>query len=118
MNYAFRTIVITAAAAVLMRDTAAVILPSEIANMYFRKLSSTGLEPATHYISSGYIPTQYAAAMINADVFDAMAKAAHVTAAIPLLVTKLQFAAVLSQCDVSEDNPFAVMAAKSLILIP
>ena len=52
----FATIIVTAAQAQAARDAAAQIPGGE--GMFTTGLSATGAEPATHYISSGWIPAE------------------------------------------------------------
>ena len=52
----FATIIVTAAQAQAARDAAATIPGGE--GMLTAGLSSTGQEPATHYIASGWIPAE------------------------------------------------------------
>ena len=52
----FATIIVTAAQAQAAREAAATIPGGE--GMLTAGLSSTGQEPATHYISSGWVPEE------------------------------------------------------------
>jgi hypothetical protein len=52
----FATIIVTAAQAQAARDAAATIPGGE--GMFTTGLSSTGQEPATHFISSGTVPQE------------------------------------------------------------
>ena len=52
----FATIIVTAAQAQAARDAAAQIPGGD--GMFTTGLSATGAEPATHYISSGWIPAE------------------------------------------------------------
>ena len=52
----FATIIVPAAQAQAARDAAAQIPGGE--GMLTSELSATGQEPATHYISSGYMPAE------------------------------------------------------------
>jgi hypothetical protein len=54
----FRTLIITAADAPLAREIAAAFGPGG-SGMFTTPLSADGQEPATHYISSGYIPAEF-----------------------------------------------------------
>lgn len=59
MADAFRTLIVTAADAPLARAIAASFgIGGE--GMWITPLSSDGAEPATHFVSSGYIPEQFA----------------------------------------------------------
>jgi len=52
----FATLIVSAKNAQQARDAAAAITGGE--GMFTSALSSSGSEPATHYISSGWIPTE------------------------------------------------------------
>jgi len=56
MTDIFATIIVTAAQAQAARDAAAQIPGGE--GMFAAGLSATGNAPATHYISSGYMPAE------------------------------------------------------------
>jgi len=54
----FRTLIIPSAQVALARSIAASFGPGGV-GMWTTPLSSDGLEPASHYISSGYVPEAY-----------------------------------------------------------
>ena len=56
----FATLIVTAADADTSRAIAAAFGPGGV-GMFTTPLSASGLEPATHYISTGYIPTEFVA---------------------------------------------------------
>lgn len=58
MSYVFRTLIVTAAEVDLAREVAASFGPGN-ENMWTTALSGDGNDPATHYISSGYVPVEY-----------------------------------------------------------
>jgi hypothetical protein len=58
MTDIFRTLVVTASDAPLAREIAASFGPGGV-GMFTTPLSASGLDPATHYISSGYVPPEY-----------------------------------------------------------
>lgn len=64
----FATIIVTAAQAQAARDAAAQIPGGE--GMFTAGLSPTGAEPATHYISSGWIPAEIVDALTMCIVSD------------------------------------------------
>lgn len=55
----FRTLIIPAAHVALAREIAASFGPGG-QGMWTTPLSATGLDPATHFISSGFVPEQFA----------------------------------------------------------
>lgn len=59
MANAFRTLIITSANVVLAREVAA-SFGSGAVGMWTTPLSPSGLDPATHYISTGIIPEEFA----------------------------------------------------------
>ena len=58
MSDTFATLVIAAQDAPLAREIAAAFGPGG-AGMWTTPLSASGLDPASHYISSGYIPAEF-----------------------------------------------------------
>lgn len=65
----FATIIVPAAQAQAAREAAAQIPGGE--GMFTAGLSPTGAEPATHYISSGYLPAELLASLQGiADCYD------------------------------------------------
>lgn len=59
MADAFRTMIVPTANVELAREIAASFGPGG-ANMWTTPLSADGNEPASHYISSGYVPAEFA----------------------------------------------------------
>lgn len=59
MSYIFRTLIVTAADAPLAREIAASFGPNG-ENFWIVAYSADGQEPATHYITSGYVPPEFA----------------------------------------------------------
>ena len=60
-DWAFRTLITTAATTPLARDIAATLSPTAGQNMWITGLSATGNAPATHYVSTGLISPEFAA---------------------------------------------------------
>ena len=60
-DWAFRTLITTAATTPLARDIAATLSPSGGQQMWLTGLSATGTAPATHYVSTGLISPEFAA---------------------------------------------------------
>lgn len=61
MSDVFRTLIVESADVDLARTIAATLDPAHSQGMWETPLSSTGAEPATHYISTGYIGEGFAA---------------------------------------------------------
>lgn len=102
----FRTVVVTAA----IRDTAralVVAMAGDVnAGMWSQGLSASGAAPATHYINSGQVRVELAALLANPQL---LADAIH---------QDLQAAQyILGQCDVSAEDPLAVMARLGLVAV-
>lgn len=64
----FATIIVTAAQAQAARDAVATIPGGE--GMFTAGLSSSGDEPATHYIASGWVPEELVQALTMCSVSD------------------------------------------------
>lgn len=84
----FRTLIVTADSAPLAREIAA-SFSSGGSGEFTTPLSADGLEPVSHYISSGYMPEQFV----------------------------IEIEAVLATSDISEDEPFATMARLGLMIV-
>jgi hypothetical protein len=56
----YRDMIIPTDQVVLAREIAVTLDPAHNANMWITPLSPTGQEPATHFISSGLIPEEFA----------------------------------------------------------
>jgi hypothetical protein len=61
MSDVFRTLIVESADVELARTIAATLDPAHSQGMWETPLSPTGTEPATHYISTGYIGEGFAA---------------------------------------------------------
>lgn len=62
MDDTFRTAIVPAANAMFARNLVDTLSPDGV-GMFTTPLSASGLDPATHYISTGYISSQVAALM-------------------------------------------------------
>lgn len=121
----FRTLVVKAADAPLSRAIAAGFGPGGV-GMWTTPLSATGSDPATHYISSGLIPADFAG-LSPCDVWedgkkissypgDAATVYAYASQA-GLQITLEQITAVFMNSDVSTQQPFDAMARLGLKII-
>ena len=127
----FRTLIIPAAHVEAARAIAAGFGPGGV-GMWRTELSPTGKAPATHYISSGQIPAEFAGLspfkeyardaktgkLVEASSYagDAKTVAAFATKA-GLSVTEAQIAAIFAAADVSTQEPFAAMERLGLMLV-
>lgn len=84
-------------------------IAGESANKMFKTgLSVTGNVPVTHYISSGYI---------NEQMFELMGDPEAIVAASEGVISLNQITAILSNSDISQDDPFAAMDRLQLKMI-
>lgn len=81
--------------------------------MFQTELSADGLEPATHFISSGMIDTAIASALESAPVLVAMILAANPEST----ATENEIQAVIDACDVTDGEPWARLASLGLQII-
>jgi hypothetical protein len=106
----YRTLIVTADSAPLASAIAASFGPGGV-GMWTTPLSSDGAEPASHYISSGYIPEQFAALLTDpVGVYEA-ATAQGVT------TTQDAVDDIFANADISDEEPFAAMARLGLVIV-
>lgn len=106
----FRTLIVAAIDAPLAREIAASFGPGG-AGMWTTALSADGTEPATHYISSGYIPEQFANLLTDpVGVYEA-ATAQGVT------TTQDAVDDIFANADISDEEPFSAMARLGLVIV-
>ena len=108
-EYLFRTLIVTADNAPLARSLAAGLAPSG-AGMFTAALSSTGLAPATHYISTGPMDAQLMLALESADSLYAACQEAG--ANVSLAVCEK----LINESDISDEQPFTAMERLGLSL--
>ena len=130
-DWAFRTLITTAATTPLARDIAATLSPTAGQNMWLTGLSATGNAPATHYVSTGLISPEFAA-LVPEQVWEQDANGDWVmTSSTPgdpvacydlciaggLTVTQAQVDAVYAAADVTEQEPFVAFARLGLQMV-
>ena len=131
-DWAFRTLITTAATTPLARDIAATLSPSGGQNMWLTGLSATGNAPATHYVSTGLIAPEFAA-LVPEQVWeqDPLTGVWTQTGSSPgdpvlcyqmcvaggLTVTQAQVNAVYAAADVTEQEPFVAFARLGLQMV-
>lgn len=119
---AFRTLIIPAAHVTLARAIAASFGPGGM-GMWTTPLSASGNEPATHYISSGYIPAEFVSlspcttwtqeedgnwAVADHYAGDAATVAMYAQqAGLPFTLAEVE--GIFSRADVSVQEPFVAM---------
>ena len=131
MDWAFRSLICTAATTPLARDIAATLSPTAGQNMWLAGLSATGNAPATHYVSTGLISPEFAA-LVPEQVWEQDANGDWVqTSSSPgdpvacydlciaggLTVTQAQVDAVYAAADVTEQEPFVAFARLGLLMV-
>jgi len=131
-NWAFRTMIVTAADAPLARQIAETLSPEAGANMWISGLSADGTEPATHYVSTGAISPEFAALMPEQFwAYDSETDAWTMTDTIPgdpatlhglcvaagMTVTLGEIEAVFTHSDVTQQEPFVAFGRMGLQLV-
>ena len=130
-DWAFRTLVTSAATTPLARDIAATLSPTAGQNMWLTGLSATGNAPATHYVSTGLISPEFAA-LVPEQVWEQDANGDWVqtgsTPGDPVLcyqmcvaqgmtVTQAQINAVYAAADVTAQEPFVAFSRMGLKMV-
>lgn len=100
----YRCVVVAAAIRDTCRAMVVQLAGDTHSQMWSLGLSADGQLPATHYINSGPVRAEMAALLDNADALSA-------AAGIPLQSAQY----ILSQADVSQEDPIAVMSRMELI---
>ena len=131
MDWAFRTLITTAATTPLARDIAATLSPSGGQNMWLTGLSATGNAPATHYVSTGLISPEFAI-LVTEQMWEQDENGDWVqTGSSPgdpvlcyemcleggLTVTQAQVDAVYAAADVTQQEPFVAFARLGLQMV-
>jgi hypothetical protein len=131
MDWAFRTLITTAATTLLARDIAATLSPTGGQNMWLTGLSATGNAPATHYVSTGLISPEFAMLVpeqmweqdVNGDWVQTGSSPGdpvmcyQMCIADGLTVTQAQVNAVYATADVTTQEPFTAFARLGLQMV-
>jgi hypothetical protein len=127
----FRTLIVTADTAPLARSIADTLDPRGAAAMWETPLSPTGALPATHFVSSGWIPpawqamvpTQWYAqddtgawVLVSETPGDPLAVIAG-CAAQGVEINPAALAALYASADVTEQDPWTALARRGLRLV-
>lgn len=130
MTDIFRTLALPADVTPLAQEIAATLSPGGT-NMWTTGLSPTGAEPATHFISTGFIPPEFAHMVpeqfwvqdetgawvqTGSEPGNPVAVYEACTAA-GMTVTLEQVEAVFAVADVTEQEPFVAMGRMGLVLV-
>jgi hypothetical protein len=126
----FRTLLIPDANVALAREIAASFGPGGV-GMFTTPLSSDGDEPATHYISSGYVPAEFAYmvpcqtwtqdengewVLVSSEPGDPIAVYTHAVEA-GVECTQDDVDALFAAADVTSQEPFTAMARLGLQIV-
>ena len=126
----FATLIVTAADADTSRAIAAAFGPGGV-GMWATPLSASGLDPATHYISSGYISAEFVSLApmatweqdeegnwVQTDYYAGDASAVYTLCQqADLPYTLAQIEGVFSRSDVSQQEPFVALDRMGLKII-
>ena len=130
MTDIFRTLILPADVTPLAQEIAATLSPGGV-GMWTTGLSPTGAEPATHFISTGFIPPEFAYMVpeqfwtqdetgawvqTGSTPGDPVAVYEACTAA-GMTVTLEEIEAVYAVADVTEQEPFVAMGRMGLVLV-
>lgn len=125
----FRTLIITADDAPISRAIAAAFGPGG-EGMWTTPLSASGAEPATHFISSGFIPAEFVSlspcttwaqdgetwVVVEHNAGDAATVFAYAQqAGLPFTLAEIE--GVFSRSDVSTQEPFDAMGRMGLSIV-
>jgi len=126
----FRTLILPANVTPLAQEIAATLSPGGV-GMWTTGLSPTGAEPATHFISTGFIPPEFAymvpeqfwkqdetGAWVQTGSEPGNPQAVYeACTAAGMTVTLEEIEAVYAVADVTEQEPFTAMGRMGLVLV-
>ena len=130
MTDIFRTLILPATVTPLAQEIAATLSPGGV-GMWTTGLSPTGAEPATHFISTGFIPPEFAY-MVPEQFWEQDETGAWVqTGSTPgdpvavyeactaagMTVTLEEIEAVYAVADITDQEPFVAMGRMGLVLV-
>lgn len=130
MSDIFRTLIVPAANVDLARAVGASFGPGG-AGMWTTPLSASGSDPATHYISSGYVPPEYGFlvplqvwtldenndwVLVSTEPGDPVAVYMAATSQ-GVVCTQADIDALFAAADVTEQEPFTAMGRMGLTMI-
>lgn len=101
MNYEHGTFIIPLAAVAILRELSQMLDRNETDNMFIIGLSLTGALPATHFISTGPVPTDFALTIRSAALLFSKSQAAFVKENKPFKLTNKQIVDLLAVCNIS-----------------
>ena len=110
------TIIVAAYHVELAREIGGALDPAG-ARMYETGLSENGRNPATHYISSGLVNSNFASILDDPIAIYEAAKQGAYNQGIELSATQEDVNALVKNSYVSLGDPFSVMAERGLVLV-
>jgi hypothetical protein len=117
MKYVFGTAIVTAVVAANLRELSRRLDKEECDGMFTTPLSVTGNLPATHYISTGWIPVPYAQTIRDPILLFQRGKKAWEDDGDVFPFTQNQVTNALGNCDITADNPWEALTRMGLKLI-
>ena len=102
MIYTHASIILTLAVATALRNVAQKLDRNETNGMFTTGLSATGNAPASHVISSGQVPSTFAAAMRSPSLLNTTAQAAFLAEGLTYPFTLTQITAAMAGCSISD----------------
>ena len=106
----FKTMIVAAPDVVLVRDICTGLGANGV-GMFITPLSATGNNPATHYVSTGYIPEQFIYLLSDANSLHYVANEAGVVCTLEEVMQ------LLDNADVTDDEPSVAFERLSLQII-
>lgn len=111
MNYIHRCMIVPAAQVALARELVELLGGEAAERMFTTGLSATGDEPFTHYISSGMIDEVFGVVLSDPTILSQQCTG------VGRAVTLLEATALLTACDITNEEPFAALARMELVLL-
>lgn len=111
MSYVHRCMIVPAAHAPLARELVVLLAGPPANDMFTTGLSANGDIPFTHYVSSGMIEEQFAYVMTDP------ATMAMFCVNAGRQITVEECTALLSACDVTDEDPHAALARVGLTML-
>lgn len=106
----FKTMIVQANVVELAREISASFGESG-QGMWTTPLSPTGIYPATHYISTGFVPPEFANLLTDAQALYDIAIEQGVDCTLE------QVEQIVADSDVTEEEPFVAMARLGIMMI-
>lgn len=115
--WTYRCLIVPDAQVEFARELSATVAGPAGAGMWTTPLSSTGAEPATHWISAGLISQDFAALLPLGNEPGNAALVAQLATANGMATTAEQVRALFDVADVTEDESHVAMARLGLVMV-